>query len=196
MRISRLCFFWVALLMAGTASGQNVIPMRIQGQPLVYMKEGKVDGCGIRFVMVDAPPKFTDTTKITMYDVSFNIYTSGLALIKGGASDATSADFKAGNYSTAKPVLLKTLWIKARGNEATTPLTGMKRSDDPGMITYVADEERVAALFVALAKEEPILVGTQRPEAKSERIFSGKIDVTHSELQEISACVKQLWSKP
>ena len=133
---------------AGRAHAQNVLDARILGQPLVYMKAGKLSGCGIRLVIVDAPFSPNNKTPIPVWDLSFNLYLPGTSAVKIGSYNVSPAEMKSGKPS-ANPIAVPTAtgWLKAPNADATAPLGQIVKGDDPGFILYWTELDSVLALF-------------------------------------------------
>ena len=171
---------------------------RLDGQPLVYMRDGAVDACGIRIVVVDVPAAFNQASLITAYDVSFNIKSSGHAVVNAGSTDATLSDYETGNKDRRKAIAPQGFWFKAPGAKATAPVEKMNgrmlAGADPGTVLYVAELDSVNALFSAHRARKPISMGVTRPGMRTERIFSGRINMSDSERQQVSSCLDQLAS--
>jgi hypothetical protein len=183
----------MSVFVVAHAVAQNVIPGDMRGQPLVYVKEGKIYGCGIRFILVDVPQNLGDQSVVSTYDLSFNLYMPIHPVVKGGSYDVTAADFKRGNLSKVKPIAPSTIWLKADGARATAPQMGhITKSDDPGFFLYTTDLDPILALFGAFNRKEVILVGTKRPGARSERVFSGSIEMEPAERERVSSCIVEL----
>ena len=73
--------FLLLACVALNAAAQGVVPTEMNGQPLQYMKDGKVIGCGIRIIAGRA----LGDDSFEFSEVSVNLYASGTALIKGVA---------------------------------------------------------------------------------------------------------------
>lgn len=179
------------VLMASSALAQAVFPSDIRGQPLMYMKDGIVEGCGVRFLIIDIVP---GRNVVPVYDMSFNLYRT-FAAVKAGSYDVHIDELRAGKpMGTEKRVSLTTAWLKAANTPATTPLNGMHQSDDKGFFLYEADVERVTPLFLAVMRGESISVGARREKDKGDRIFAGPVKLDPAELEQLTQCAAELVS--
>lgn len=171
---------------------QNVVTADLRGQPLVYLKGGKLSGCGIRVIIVDTPPKLTDATQVPVWDFSFNLYLPGTAAVKIGSYNVSANEIRSGKFE-AKPKNVPTAmgWLKAPNSEATNPLNGVGKSEDAGFILYSTELDSVLALFKAQLDQSAVLVGTRREGAKMDRIFSGPIAMSETENAQIVQCLKE-----
>ena len=53
----RIALAWFASVVLSPCAAQNIDVIEITGQPLMYMREGNVSGCGIRaFAIVSGTP--------------------------------------------------------------------------------------------------------------------------------------------
>jgi hypothetical protein len=178
------------------ASSQDVVETGLDGQALVYMKDGAIDGCGIRVLVVDVPAAYNQVSLITAYDVSFSVKPSGLAVVQARSTDATLSDYESGDKNRRKAVAPERFWFKASGASATAPIERMNGrmlpGADRGSILYLSDRDPVVALFSAHGAHKPILMGVTRPGMRTERVFSGQINMSDSERKKVSSCLDEL----
>ena len=180
------------LSLLGNAEAQNVISTQIVGQPLVYMKDGNVNGCGVRLIVVVSPP-LPSAAPVPVYDLSFNTFLPGYCVVKGSSSDVPSSKTDgAPDFSKERGIPLTTFWLKAKNKPATSPLTGTLKGEKPGSILYKADIDAVLPLFAVAAKGETILVGTKRQGENFERIFTGAIAMPVNEIEEVIQCLDEI----
>src|SRR5687767_9454444 len=100
LRVFRWCLLFAALSTSSAAFGQVAEEANISGQPLMYMKAGKVDGCGIRFIAVLLDPALRTGRGV---DGSINVWAVGGAAVKGLTYDLDVAAMQAG----MKPAVAK-----------------------------------------------------------------------------------------
>lgn len=178
--------------LASEVYAQAIVEVRVVGQPLMYMKAGKLDGCGVRLIVVDAQDSPKSTSPVAVWDMSFNLYVSGHAAVKIGSYDIAASELKSGTVSgKQKNVPTANGWLKARNADATAPLTVIGKSDDAGFILYATEPESVLALMLANMDRKPILIGTRRVGAKGERIFSGTIEMSDGDNAHLDQCLSE-----
>jgi len=185
----------LSLLAAATVGcSETVVEARLDGQPLVYLKDGIVDGCGVRVIVVELPSN--RSAPITAYDASFNIKAPGRGIITAQTADATLADFESGKPERRKAIPPESFWFKALGGKATAPddrtAGKMLAGDEAGSVVYLSDVGPVMALFTSQAARKPIQMGVKRPGAAAEKIFSGTIEMSDGDRARIAACVAEL----
>lgn len=189
--MNRLLFIF--LMYATTIHAQNVVEVEFQGQPLMYMKDGKLDGCGVRLVGINASPSPTAIWQII--DISFNIMAPGMATVKLSTHNTTMAAMKSG----AKPSYLyvERGWIKAENKNATTPLPGSTfiRGEDKNSVLYVTSVESIFELFNAEQDRQQIYVGIRRRGDTFESIYSGRLALSPQESGEVGKCLKEFLSR-
>lgn len=190
----RLVVLYALLVAVPNANAQNIIEAPLIGQPLVYMNAGKLSGCGIRLMIVDTPPSPHEKARVPVWDLSFNLYLPGRAIVKIGSYDVSVSDIKSGKMREKLAITAAPAggWLKAPDSDATVPLDKIQKSDDPGFILYSADASVVMALFNAQMKRAPILVGTRRVGANTDRVFSGTVELSDAEQSQSVQCMKEL----
>ena len=111
------------------ASAQGLMEARLDGQPLVYMRDGAVDACGIRIVVVDVPAAFNQASLITAYDVSFNIKSSGHAVVNAGSTDADLERLRNGQQGPTQGDCPARILVQGAGRESDGPGREDERQD-------------------------------------------------------------------
>jgi len=181
-----------ALLTAvGTASAGMMLEALILGQLSQHMKDGQVNGCGVRLFGLVVPDKVQDTEG---FDVSFNLFHPGLGLVKGGGIHVTADDLANRRTGTPRPKP-DVLWLRAPGATATQPRDGKyPHAEEPREATmYVtSDLAGVTALFAAIFEGKPVQVGILQHGESVERIYYGRVALKNSEMLELGACIEEL----
>lgn len=169
---------------------QNVVVTQINGQPLVYLKDGQPQGCGIRMIGGEGP---NHEGVVRMFDVSINLYASAAAVVKVLSYDAKPQPNKHLGMPVAVPVLRG--WIKAPNATGTTPVEGKTLAGEDGKsILYVADVDSVMAVFRAQGSAQPVNIGIRRLHENTERIYSGSVAMSEVEQRQVTQCLKELVS--
>ncbi len=184
------------LLLPTLSVAQNVETMEFQSQPLMYMKEGNVQGCGVRLVGVRPPPAISsEKANWQVIDVSFNLSLPGMATIKLSSYDSTPSELKA----NVKPrmVYVERGWLKAPSAVGTNPMPGTNyfRGEDPNAVLYVTSVDSVLSLFKAQAENQTIHIGIRRKGENFERIFAGKLTFNETDASQSSQCFSDLISR-
>jgi hypothetical protein len=194
--IPRLALFVLGACATTIVNAQNVIEAKFDGQPLVYMKEGQVNGCGVRVIIVHVPAVLKENSLITAYDASFNLNSPGYGVVKAGVTEATWADFSVGlPKGKGRAIAPSKFWFKAPGAKATTATGKVISGDDPGTTLYATDVDPIIALLGAHKANVPILFGVTRPGVSTERIFIGAITMSDGERKQVANCLDELLSK-
>jgi hypothetical protein len=154
----------------------------------MQVNDGALVGCGLRVIAVAQD----QSDKVTAVDLSFNLYRSGVSLVKAGVR---AAGVRAPKEVAAPPVQkLVTFWARAVGQPATKPdKAGIIKSDSPkGYLLYGATSKSVASLLFAATNGQPIQVGYRLAGEDVDRIVSGTVTETSSEFKEVSQCIDEL----
>jgi hypothetical protein len=167
---------------------QNVSHVRIDSQPLVYVRSGVINGCGVRLL----GGEFGPVEPIAWFDVSFNIYAQGIGMIKALSYDVRIEEMKSGKRGPAVPV--QGAWIKVDGSMATRPLKGISSGEDLGSIVYAASADDVFPLFFGLLEGKQFMVAIQRKGQSGERIYAGAPTLDEADAKRISSCLNELAS--
>lgn len=180
--------------MTGAVAAQGVVPTKLLGQPLRYMTDGNVSGCGLR-VLGGQPTRGTRLWR--WFDVSVNMFSDGTGAVKITSQDLNAADVEKGRTGPPKLVPIRSGWLKAPGQPATIPLDGKQRTAADGVsLLYPAEPERVFAVILGAAFGDTISVGLRRPTDTNETIYTGKVELSAQESDELAQCIKELVREP
>ncbi|MFO1311560.1 MAG: hypothetical protein U1F41_05775 [Burkholderiales bacterium] len=184
--------FLLCLLPAVSVEAQNVIPTKMVGQPLMYMKEGEVEGCGMR-IIGGRPTAKADEWE--WFDVSINVYSNGGGLVKIVSYDINAPKMQA-TGAKPKPLKVRSGWLKAPGKSGTTPIDGKSAVADDGVsLLYGTDLDRTMPMFQAYFQNETISVAVRRASQPTETVYSGVIEMDAAEDKQIRGCLSELVSK-
>ena len=188
--IPPLCISIAIGLLNSQALGQGLHEAMIVGQPLQYMKDGRVNGCGVRMMGIadSAGPGSS-----VGFDVSFNVCVDGFGLVKGGAFRV----FLGGNpVAVQERVRVKptSVWIKAQGSVATVPIGNRIHDgqDPPESIFYAVPAESSLPLFRAAFQRQSVQVGVHFAGEPTERVFYGMTNMSDSEWSSLRGCIDEL----
>lgn len=186
-RLSRLAASGI-LLTPSALMAQNVIPTNMEGQPLMYMKDGAVNGCGLR--IIGGNPSQTSAI-VNMFDVSINVYRSEGAMVKIVSYSTTVAELQ--TNKPPKTIKVKSGWLKTPGEKATDPgVNPAVSGDDPNSILYRTSIDSAISIFTAYARQQPISVGIFRAADTSERVYYGRINMSSQEMEQHRSCIQEL----
>ena len=189
--IAKLTLVFCLVASAG-AGAQNIVPTKMSGQPLMYMKDGEVNGCGIR--IIGGRPTINGAVW-EWFDVSINVYEHGGGLVKIVSYDVDEPKMRAGGLKP-KPLPVRSGWLKAAGKSGTTPAKGKSAvADDGASLMYGSDLDRTMPLFSAYFQRETVSIGVRRVGDKTETIYSGVVTMDDNEDQQLRSCLRDLVAK-
>lgn len=141
----------------GTAQAGTVEQAIILADPQLQVKDGAIRGCGFRLKsMVQSNPPLP---AVVVLDTSFNLYSDGLALVKGGAVQVAVSD---DNRTLPKNRPIESFWIKQQGAKATKPEGGkVTAAETKGYLIYSVRGVAVMGLFAAVWEKTPLTVGVR-----------------------------------
>jgi hypothetical protein len=183
-----LMAFCLSMYVAPFAAAQTAVEAQLSGQPLMYMKDGKVDGCGIRLVGVVVLSTLKDGIAL---DASVNIYNTGVGVVKALSYDVTLGAGQAG--SKHRTMAIDRFWLKSPSGEATHPQDGQfHKTDDGGGRLYTVTVEDALNLLLAAATGNVVTLGLKRSAESHERIYFGRAKMTEGEKNQVISCMDSL----
>ncbi|MEY4749694.1 MAG: hypothetical protein RIQ60_1908 [Pseudomonadota bacterium] len=180
-------------LVSGVAFGGALTEVEYSGQPLQYTKAGVVDGCGVRLVGMTKPAPGQKT--VSVLDVSFNVTNPGAGLVKGGLVTIPVQAVIAGDMAKKVEVPIRSLWLKAAGKAATTPINGkaIPSTTHRHALMYPTRLEPVLDLIAAMQQGQAIQVGFHLTAKDMEEVFFGKVHLSDAETEQFAQCFTE-WS--
>lgn len=157
--------------------------MALVAQPLTHVREGQVQGCGLRVTGGEA-----GRAASWWFDVSINVFGAGGSLVQ-----AIVYGIKASEYDgEARParIPVRSAWISA-GAGGTRRGENVERKDT---LVYSLLGEDALALFAALADGRTIAVGIRRWGEPEESVHKGAPVLDESARAEVAACLGSLKS--
>ena len=169
---------------ASAASAQNIDLANMTGQPLQYMKDGGLDGCGLRIVAVR--PLAGDRMEACV--VSVNIYVNGSAVVKAIAY-APMSTIKA---VEPREVKVASSWIKAPGNKPAVAMSEPYAGDSKLSLLFLTDPRPTFAVLMAQQQGKQIQISVRRSGQSPERILAGEVKLQSGEAVQLSQCLDEL----
>jgi hypothetical protein len=172
----------LALLAPAPCSAQMIYQSRITGQPLQYMTDGKVNGCGLRMIAVRS---LSDDT-FESVDASVNLYAT-TAVFKAAAT-VVSADAKKTNVKRVVEA-----WVKGAGSQATSVVGKAVEGADRLSRLYVTPFASAMGVFKSQVDGKPVQIGLKHEGSRGmTTIFAGKIELTEAERDQMEMCLDDL----
>jgi len=182
----RMAALAVLLMICADVVAQNVQPIKISGQPLVYMKAGRIDACGLRLIGIHVGGDLS----ILTVDASFNLDSERRGIVKVATAEGTAQAVKANTMTRFR---VAEAWIKAPGKRATQPYENKTFPGEDGTsLLYVTTWDQVLELFKAALDGSVLNIGVKRADDGHTRIYSGAVALSPEEIQQVSACFTEI----
>lgn len=170
MKLRTYCLLGLAALMTLTSAQAGTVEQAlIIAEPQMQVKDGALEGCGMR--LKSMPIDTAGLASTVVIDMSFNIYRSGMTLLKGGAVRIALREPSRGQASNAP---IESFWMKAQSSRPTKPLHGhVMEAENPGYLLYGETLPEVSKLFNGLVDGTPLTLGVRLKGESIDRIYSG-----------------------
>jgi hypothetical protein len=173
--------FLLCAVAGGATAAQGPKSAAIEAQPLTHLRNGQVQGCGVR--LTGGEPSMPSSS---WFDVSFNVFRRGLGLAQSIAYEIKRSEF-AGDSRPAR-VPLQSTWV--RGSEGNVRRgENLERRDS---LIYRLATDEVLALFATVAAGEPVTLGIKRWDQGADAVYIGTPRLSSSSREQISTCLAQL----
>jgi hypothetical protein len=158
----------LALALASAQAG-TVEQAHVVADLQMQVKGGAIQGCGYR--LKGMPKDFAGSRSLILLDASFNFYSEGLALLKGGAAQVT---VKEGGPTNPVNKPIESFWLKAPAEKPTTAVNNkVMPAETKGYLLYGVNVESVMSLFTAVWDKKPITIGVRIKGEPIDRIYVG-----------------------
>lgn len=173
------------------AKAGTVFPAEFGGQPLIYQKEGRINGCGVR--VVGLTQFSTPKELVRVLDSSIVFYAEGMSLIKAGIGTTTGAGVNTQNLNL-KPVRISSFWMRREGANPTAPQSGqiLKSPDDPTFLYYSIPLPSFAELSEVIYGQVELQVGVRPEKSGVEWVMGGKLAMSEGDIRRFGECVDVL----
>lgn len=169
------------LWMAAAQAGEDMALTQIEVRPLEHVRDGRVQGCGLRFT-VGAPAQPSSA----WLDVSVNVFRRGIGLAQAILYEIGRSEYDGESRPATVPV--QRAWVKAPGVD---PRVGEALEQRESLIYRMVAED-VLALFEATARGEPVVLGIKRWGASGETVHTGVPVMPPPARAAVSACLETL----
>lgn len=190
--MKNLLRFLVSVAFSLSANAGNVVNAMFKTQVLISQSNGKVNGCGVRFVGVQEITLNNQVVRVV--DGSFNVYSPGIGLTKAGMSTTNSNDVIQGGRSLISAGI-KSYWMRRVGGSVNQTLDGKfsKSTDTKGFLMQAITEDSSLDLLQAVNSEKEFQVGVTQLKDNSEWIFAGKLTMGEVDYGRLQDCLKILF---
>lgn len=170
-----------AFSLATAAYSQSTLPALIEAQPLHHVRDGRVEGCGVR--LTGGEP---DKAASSWFDVSFNIFRHGVGVAQAIAYEIRRSEFAGNSRPAIVPV--RSTWLKAGEGSAR-----LGESSERGeSLVYQMAIDDVLVLFAALANGEPVSLGIKRWGQRVDAVYVGAPVLSSDSRHRIGRCLDNL----
>lgn len=154
----------------------------------MQVKDGVIQGCGYRLKSI--PQDLKGLTSVFILDTSFNIYSEGLVLLKGGA---VRFPVIAGALGQATNRPIESFWMKAQGEGPTKALNGkVMPAETQGYLLYGESISAGAKLYGSVAERTPLTIGVRVKGEGIDRIYTGVAQLSDQDQAQGSECLAEL----
>lgn len=167
-------------LQAGPAkSAAAAIAMEVQ--PLTHMRDGKVQGCGLR--ITGGEPGVPASS---WFDVSFNVFARGMGLAQSIAYELRRSEYEGDSRPATVPV--RSTWVRTGEGSARRGESSERRDS----LIYTLLVEDVLALFEAVAESRAVTLGVRRWDQPADSVYTGTPLLSDDSRTKVSACLDRL----
>lgn len=166
----------------GAACAQSARELPIEASALVHMREGEVQGCGLRLTGGEPKPDAS-----SWFDVSFNVFRRGFGLAQSIVYEIKPSGYE-GDARPAK-VAVQSTWLKA-GDEGSVRLGENTDRRDSLVYSLVVDD--VLSLFEAVARKQPVTLGIRQWGQRVDAVHSGVPALSDDARRQITSCLAAL----
>jgi hypothetical protein len=160
----------------------------ILADPQMQVKDGFIQGCGYRLKSI---PKQLGPKSTVILDSSFNLYSSGISLLKGGALEVVVKNGAPDGMGINKRI--QSFWLKVQSEKATVPIGGkVIPAETKGYLLYGTSLNEVIQLFEAVRLKTPITIGMRLHGEGLDRIYTGTVEMSEQDGAEGNRCLAEL----
>jgi hypothetical protein len=200
MQLSRLWLQIVPLgaflCVASTISlAQGARETAFAGQPLIYAKEGKLYGCGVRVVGIDQPDAAGQPVLIFDASVQLDLRMRGI-FVKATVRRGIFAD---GNLKVQSTPQVERAWFRSDGVAPTSPKNGtVLPTEEPagGVMYLTSDMAEDMKTLIAMGTGKTLEIGLKIAGDSVETVRFGEVSLSPAEAKRVQTCLNDLLATP
>ena len=182
MRVRYTLLMLSMLASAPAAAGDGgAAAIVVEAQPLTYMRDGTVQGCGVRFTGGEP-----GTPSSSWFDVSVNVFNRGVGLAQSIAYEIRRSEFDGESRPERVPV--RSTWVKTA--EGSTRLGESTERRESLIYRLLVDD--VLAVFEAVATGQPVTLGIRRWGERVDTVYTATPVLTEDSGARMSTCLASL----
>jgi hypothetical protein len=185
--ISLICLAFSFPVAAG-----NVVNTQFKTQVLISQSNGKLNGCGVRFVGIQEITLNNQVVRVV--DGSFNVYSEGIGITKAGMSTTNSNDVIKGNRSSTG-VEIKSYWMRRVGGSINQSLDRKfsKSPDSKGFLIQPITVDSFLDLVQSVNSDKEFQIGVSHKIDNGEWVFAGKLTMGEVDSERLKDCLVTLF---
>lgn len=175
-----------------SANAGNVVTTMFKTQVLISQGNGKVNGCGVRFVGIQEITLNNQVVRVV--DGSFNVYSEGIGITKAGMSTTNSNDVIQGNRSSISTDI-KSYWMRRAGGSVNQSVDGKfsKSTDTKGFLIQAITADSFLNLLQAVNSDKEFQIGVTQQKGNGEWVFAGKLTMEDVDSRRLQDCLRTLF---
>jgi hypothetical protein len=178
VRLLSASLLWWA---SATFPAQVPASLAIAALPLTHVRDGQVQGCGMRFTGGEARSPVS-----SWFDVSINVFRRGIGIAQSIAYEIRRSEVEGDSRPTIAPV--ESTWVRA-GERTARRGENTARN---GSLVYTLVSDDVVDVFEAVARDEPVTLGIKRWGEASDIVYMGRAMMNDESRHQIGACLVEL----
>lgn len=186
-------FILAASLMAYSALAvcQAARDTEFMGQPLIYAKDGKLHGCGVRVFAVETGYNSDQSMLAIDGSMQLDLRMGGI-MVKMTAQKATS---EAGKLKRQGPATIERAWFRADTFAPTTAKGGkvLPTQEPIGGVLYLAEDMQAGMnILLAIASGKTIELGMKLKGETGDTVRFGPVKLSPTESERFQSCMNDL----
>jgi hypothetical protein len=181
----------LSLLFSVSAAAGNVVNTQFKTQVLISQSNGKLNGCGVRFVGIQEITLSNQVVRVV--DGSFNVYSEGIGITKAGMSTTNSNEVIKGNRSSTSTEI-KSYWMRRVGGGVNQSVDGKfsKSTDTKGFLIQPITVDSFLDLVQSINSDKEFQIGVSQKKDNGEWVFAGQLTMGEIDLGRLQDCLRTL----
>lgn len=182
----------LSLVLSISATAGNVVNTQFKTQVLISQSNGKLDGCGVRFVGIQEITLSNQVVRVV--DGSFNVYSEGIGITKAGMSTTNSNDVIKGNRSSTITEI-KSYWMRRAGGSVNQSLDSKfsKSTDSKGFLIQPITVDSFLDLVQSVNSDKEFQIGVSHKKDNGEWVFAGKLTMGEVDSVRLQDCLRTVF---
>lgn len=188
-----LLFVALVMVIALPSHAQVARETAFQGQPLIYAKDGKLHGCGVRIFATEAATHVGAPIFAVDTSIQLDLHLGGIFV----KFTAFRAKFRNGKFESRTNLQVERGWFRVDGASPTKPKDDkvLATAEPVGGVMYQTEQLEDFQMLTAIVAGKTMELGLKLKGDTGDTVRFGPVQLSEAEKDRFKACISDLMAE-